>query len=496
MAGSTAPWYIEQFFGPDGKPLSGGKVFFWVAGSTVIPKAIYSDIALTTPLPQPLVLDAGGFAPEYFLEPGLYKIQTFNSTMTGGAQHTRDNVQGSTTGGGSGADDHLVIANLTDPIPGALVDKTRSSQSVTITVVDVGGRKLQFDVDEDWLASWLTINYPFPADDHLVISDGTEQTAGTLSQKITDALGTVFTVNGGKQLVIPLQGRLSLTDGGHVTGPTIFDNVTIPDQFKIKESFGDIAGYYVDKIQPGAGVAFNVTVDNVNGAILHISSTEENAVTAPLDEVISGDGAGGIKSSPLFKAVDGAVAAETFRANSTAVAITAPNGSIEAKGTASVDQSAWGGAGVAFFGAKGFNSPTNDGTIAGLMVGQYSTSLYANDGGSASLGTGASRLAVYSAQAAIDVPFNGPAFNPSDCLVLTGASYTSAFHTVFAFVGTGTSFDAPAGSSLNTGLRLSNSSAVGVAITGVKTPFTLAAGTSRDLAWLLDPADMINYRWF
>lgn len=468
MPGSTAPWYIEQFFGPDGKPLSGGKVFFWVAGSTVIPKAIYSDIALTTPLSQPLVLDAGGFAPEYFLESGLYKIQTFNSTMTGGAQHTRDNVQGGGGGASPGVDDHLVLADPTDPIPGSLVDKTRSSASVSISVVDSGGRKLRFDVDETWLTTWLGVNW---ANDHLVISDGTTQTAGTLSAKITDSLGSTFPVNSAKKLVLPLYTALSsLTD-------------TIP-------------GPLGTKLKAGAGMAVNVTTDDVNGEVIHISSVDENPITAPLDEVISGDGAGGVKSSPLFTAADGDVAAETLRANSTGVAITAPNGSIEAKGVASVDQSTWGGVGMAFFGAKGFNSPTNDGTIAGLMVGRYNASLYANNGGSASIGTGVSRLAVYSSQAAIDVPFHGPAFHPYDVEVLVGSSYASTFHAVFAFFGTGTAFAVPAGSSLNTGVRLSNSSAVGVAITGVATPFTLAPGASRDLIWTADSITPTVDRWY
>jgi hypothetical protein len=314
MTGSTAPWYIEQFFGPDGKPLSGGKVFFWVAGSTVIPKAIYSDIALTTPLSQPLVLDAGGFAPEYFLEPGLYKIQTFNSTMTGGAQHTRDNVQGSTTGGGSGADDHLVIANLTDPIPGALVDKARSSQSVTITVVDVGGRKLQFDVDEDWLASWLTINYPFPADDHLVISDGTAQTAGTLSQKITDALGTVFAVNGAKQLVIPLyeiKGDASDSTPGFLDAK-IESTSTVslsvdPTSHKLRATYvgatddhlvlasdTDTApGALRTKLQPGSGMRLDSTVDPILGEVISISMIRiPTPIAIPVNRIVLGSGSG------------------------------------------------------------------------------------------------------------------------------------------------------------------------------------------------------------
>ena len=54
-----------------------------------------------------------------------------------------------------------------------------------------------------------------------------------------------------------------------------------------------------------------------------------------------------------------------------------------AKGIALIDQSAWAGADVAFFGRVGANPPTNDGTIAGLMVG-HSVSLYAANSGSAS----------------------------------------------------------------------------------------------------------------
>lgn len=486
---SLLPWTTQQWFDDVGNPLQFGKIYFYQAG-TLVPKSTYKKADQSEANENPVILDAAGRAKVWIIDGEAYDEVDHDEN---------DNVIRSVQGiiingdGSGGTGDHKFLVNDTDPTPGYGVDKTRNSPSVTISVVESSGRRLQFDVDETWLGTWIDANRP---PDHLVISDGTTQTAGTLVQKITDTLGTVFAVNGAKQLVIPLQGRLSLTDGGHVEGLTVFDNITFPDQFKIKAGNGDIAGWYVNKIQPGAGVAFNVTVDDVNGTILHISSVDENPITAPLDEVISGDGAGGIKSSPLFKASGGAVAAETFRANSTAVAITAPNGSIEAKGVASVDQSTWGGAGFAFFGAKDHNPPTNDGTISGLMVGEYIAALYANNGGSASLGTGVSRLAVYSSQAAIDVPFNGPAFNPSDCLILTGASYVSAFHAVFAFVGTGTSFAAPAGSSLNTGLRLSNSSAVGVAITGVKTPFTLAAGASRDMAWLLDPADMTNYRWF
>ena len=490
---SLCPWTTQQWFDDVGNPLQFGKIYFYQAG-TLIPKTTYKKADQSEANEHPIVLDAAGRAKVWLIDGEAYDEVDHDEN-----DNVLRSVQGiiiNGGGGGGGGDDHLVIVDSTDPTPGTLIDKTRGGDSITITVVESSGRRIQFDVNEDWLASWLLINYPFPADDHLVISDDTAQTAGTLVQKVTDAAGTVFAVNGFKQLVIPLQSYLSLIGGGTVTGPTTFTNIAFPDQFKIKANGGDLAGYYVDKIKAGAGMIFNITVDEVNGSVLHISSVEDPGVTAPLDEVISGDGAGGIKSSPLFKASGGAVAAETFRANSTAVAITAPNGSIEAKGVASVDQSTWGGAGFAFFGLKDHNPPTNDGTISGLMVGEYTAALYTNNGGSASLGTGISRLAVYGAQAAIDVPFHGPAFHPTDAVVLVGSTYTSAFHAVIAFFGTGTAFVAPAGNSINTTMRLSNSSAASISVTGTATAFTLAPGASRDLIWTADSITPTVDKWY
>lgn len=489
------PWAPSQWTDSLGNILEFGILRFYEAG-TLIPKTTYKKADGSEANTNPLVLDSAARARVWLINGEAYDIVVHNKN-----DEFEYSVLDVVVNGGAGG--------------GGTTTLFQDSPTVTWSTVTVGSNVYN-----------IATVVPGSVLDYKVKADGTEgDEPGYLVAKLTDKVGATFDVDddGIKRVIIPLQDYLNKGSGGTVTGPTTIQNLTVStfnmgagsagmlvvgvdgavtrapipeDLCKIKAGSGDIAGYYVDKIKQGAGIAFNFTADSVNGTVLHISSIDENPITAPLDEVISGDGAGGIKSSPLFKASGGAVAAETFRANSTAVAIAAPNGSIEAKGVASVDQSTWGGAGFAFFGLKDHNPPTNDGTISGLMVGEYTASLYTNNGGSASIGTGISRLAVYGAQAAIDVPFSGPAFHPSDVAVLIGSTYTSAFHAVIAFFGTGTAFVAPAGNSINTTMRLSNSSAVSVAITGVATPFTLAPGASRDLIWTADSITPTVNKWY
>ena len=54
-----APVPIQQFFDANGKPVSGGQVSFYQAGTTT-PQPAYADPGLTTPLANPVILDAAG----------------------------------------------------------------------------------------------------------------------------------------------------------------------------------------------------------------------------------------------------------------------------------------------------------------------------------------------------------------------------------------------------------------------------------------------------
>lgn len=67
------PFYILRQWDNDGRILSGGWIHFYESG-TLVPKPVYSDFTLTTPLSNPVQLDAGGAA-DIWLEDGAYRVR-------------------------------------------------------------------------------------------------------------------------------------------------------------------------------------------------------------------------------------------------------------------------------------------------------------------------------------------------------------------------------------------------------------------------------------
>src|SRR6478609_2247984 len=64
-----------QFFynGTPAAPLSGGLMYFYVPGSTLVAKDTYSDNSLSVPNSNPVVLSASGVLPNVFLD-GAYRV--------------------------------------------------------------------------------------------------------------------------------------------------------------------------------------------------------------------------------------------------------------------------------------------------------------------------------------------------------------------------------------------------------------------------------------
>lgn len=85
---SLLPVPRMQFFDANGKPLAGGKVYTYAAG-TLIPLATYTDASGETPNSNPIILDSGGFASIWIGE-DPYKIIVQNSK--GVVQWSQDNV--------------------------------------------------------------------------------------------------------------------------------------------------------------------------------------------------------------------------------------------------------------------------------------------------------------------------------------------------------------------------------------------------------------------
>lgn len=100
MAG-TINLALTQQFDMDGEPLSGGVLYFFAAATTT-PQSAFQDTGLTIPWPNPIVLDASGRIPMFYLADGNIKIRL--ATKTGVTVIAADNllVIGPSSGGGGG----------------------------------------------------------------------------------------------------------------------------------------------------------------------------------------------------------------------------------------------------------------------------------------------------------------------------------------------------------------------------------------------------------
>lgn len=93
---------MSQQFDELGSPLSGGKLYFIVAGTTSDPQNAYQDSDLTIVHPNPITLDAAGRAPAFYLADGSIKIRLTDSA--GVQQLVADNILviGPSSGSGGG----------------------------------------------------------------------------------------------------------------------------------------------------------------------------------------------------------------------------------------------------------------------------------------------------------------------------------------------------------------------------------------------------------
>lgn len=92
---------LTPFINQNGKPLVGGKLYFYDAGTST-PKTIYADADLTVPLSNPLTADEFGVFTTAYVGVGSYRIRI--TTKGGAIVRDVDNLPGESTassGGGS-----------------------------------------------------------------------------------------------------------------------------------------------------------------------------------------------------------------------------------------------------------------------------------------------------------------------------------------------------------------------------------------------------------
>lgn len=101
MAGSIS-LSLSQRFDSLGRPLAGGLLYTYAAGTTT-PQSAYQDTGLVTALPNPITLDAFGNIPQLFFADGNIKVLLKDAN--GITQLAADNILviGPSAGGGGGA---------------------------------------------------------------------------------------------------------------------------------------------------------------------------------------------------------------------------------------------------------------------------------------------------------------------------------------------------------------------------------------------------------
>jgi hypothetical protein len=101
MAG-TINLSLTQQLDEFGQPLSGGALYLIQAGTVATAQNAFQDTNLTIPLPNPVILDAAGRIPQFFLADGFIKVRL--QDRNGIVKFIADNllVIGASAGGGGG----------------------------------------------------------------------------------------------------------------------------------------------------------------------------------------------------------------------------------------------------------------------------------------------------------------------------------------------------------------------------------------------------------
>ena len=103
MAGSLYGLGLSQQHDSNGRPLSGAKLYIYEAGTTT-PATTYTNYALSEEHPFPIVADANGRVPSFWLADGSYRARL--TTSGGVVQFDEDSIQalGPSSGEGGGSD--------------------------------------------------------------------------------------------------------------------------------------------------------------------------------------------------------------------------------------------------------------------------------------------------------------------------------------------------------------------------------------------------------
>jgi hypothetical protein len=174
--GKNPPLIFQIAVNNQGAPVPGAALYHYVTNTTV-PKDIFADFELTTPLPQPLVADAEGRYEQYFLEDGQYTFVEYDAPLPAGVQlrPPAHHIEGATIDGGAytlpvatdetlggvkGGGDVVIGEDGTmtvdyENIPGPDLSLLPSGDLVVKQLSGVGSSLLRIPTDFEW-AGWTS----------------------------------------------------------------------------------------------------------------------------------------------------------------------------------------------------------------------------------------------------------------------------------------------------------------------------------------------------
>lgn len=214
------PQTFQQFFDNTGKPLSNGKLYSYTAGSTNLPKPLYSDFGLTTERSNPVILDASGRPGVSYMTSGGYNLVLRDSSDILIEQYDYQYGAGSST---SGTSDSFKVKTDQFDTEGYLVDKVVSGDNIDVVEVTQATRYLQLNGQGK-------------------VKVNTGDSFGFLDAKFNNTSTVTWSTSGNK-----------LTAG--LVTSAILDRKTVVDSDDL-----DAPGYLADKIVAGTGPV-TVTVE-------------------------------------------------------------------------------------------------------------------------------------------------------------------------------------------------------------------------------------------
>ena len=245
------PYYILREFDNAGKLLSGGKMYFYISGTST-PKTVYADAALTTPLPNPVILSASG-TKDIFLGSGAYRVK-LTDQYDAQVAPPLDGIVGSAAGSAEGTNASFAFVRTYDDLRGLLSvpdvvyvcgvtqvgdggagtfqlltgDTTGLSDDNGIILTSGSGSHVYKRVFDGYIDPlWFGAKYGQATAQNLVITK-----AITASVQYNFPVLIAGSVYLGSNVTVPAHASISFTDDGFFIAATAV-NVTFADDSKL-----------------------------------------------------------------------------------------------------------------------------------------------------------------------------------------------------------------------------------------------------------------------